>query len=309
MPGPMQSSWVRRRWGLLRLGALLGLAGLSLSACASPGAGSGVGGAGPTAQPSVSVSSAATTLRADNALYVAISAADSGKPATWLKTSPIRLWFEPLNGVRTAIIDAPVNTYNVPTIAGGGALWSGKDSSGSAVGCAFGCEADAFVGRLVSAPAHKATSGGVVTITAGTESVVFAPTGAPVPERSGCDLNSNDMFPCTRFISASGTDGTHVLDSLRTAPVTVTLVGSGKLRELTIHDGPETITAPVRIDGAVGITPAGSARTSPACRASNAACGRAGFFRSFFAARVTYKAHASSLLVTSGTRTLQLEAL
>lgn len=288
--------------------AVLGLAAVSLSACAAPRlVASASGQAAPDTSSAPAASRSASSV-SGRSIYVAVEAVEAGRPAAWLKGSPIRLWFERLNGVRTAIVDAPVNTYNVPTTPDVGALWSGKDTAVSAVGCGRGCEADGFVGRLTSAPARASEAGGFLTITAGHESIRFAPTRAPVPERSGCHLTSIDAFPCRKFVSVSGTQGPAVLDSLRTTPVTATIAGTGQRRQITIHDGPETLTAPIRVERGIPVTSAGTVTTSPTCSKKAVRCGHAAFLELFFAAPVAYKVHASSLLVTSGDRTLQLEA-
>lgn len=284
------------------------LFGGALTGCASSGSAT-TQQAGGSSSVSASPATSVPGISADQGrLYVAVRVREAGRAVGWLPRSPIRLWFEQLNGTRTAIIDAPVNTYNVPTVANGSLLWTGKSSSGTAVGCARGCEADGFVGRITSSPARESSVNGLLTITAGTGVVVFAPTKAPLPERSTCNQTSIDLFPCTRLLTVSGTENDTMVDVLRSSPMTVSIGGVGKRRTITFSDGARTIRAPIQIIDGHGVTTAGTARTTGSCSQRATAWRSSRFVENMLTTTVTYEVHFSSILMTSRSQTLQLEA-
>ena len=284
------------------------LVGGALTGCASLGSATGQRAGGPSSASASPVTSAPGISADEGRLYVAVRVREAGRAVGWLPHSPIRLWFEQLNGTRTAIIDAPVNTYNVPTVADGDLLWTGRSSSGTAVGCARECEADGFVGRITSSPARERSVNGLLTITAGTSVAVFAPTRAPLPERSTCNQTSIDPFPCTRLLTVSGTDNDLVIDALRSNPMTVSIDGVGKGRTITFANGARTIRAPIQIIDGHGVTTAGTARTTGSCSPRATACRSSQFIENMLTTTVTYEVHFSSILMMSRSQTLQLEA-
>lgn len=130
---------------------------------------------------------AARTAPFDCHVFVSTSAADPtlGR-LTWVRSDPVRVWLEPLNGRLTLVAIGPVNTTNVALdVDGATAVVDSASAATSDVGCGESaqCEHDAWLSRLLGGRTTVAAHGAELILTGDRRKTLVLRISGEVPPR------------------------------------------------------------------------------------------------------------------------------